>query len=109
MGGGENCLACIQEQAETKKSIGQRIKNIQGVACSKHGDPRILSSVDAVYMQLYILIRPHCTFITYKSGSKDVSRPILNLEILRLICDAANIDFFQALNKMEIIHDAWTS
>ena len=109
MGGGEHCLACIQEQSETRKSIGQRIQNIQSIDCPKHGDPRKLSVIDAVYMQLYIMIRPHCAFVTYKSGSKDVSKPVINLEILRLICDAASIDFFKALSKMEIIHEAWIS
>ncbi len=74
--------------------------------CKIHGDPRLLMSENAAYVELFQELQPYSEVREVEQGGKAVRIPMVNIAVLKIFCDAGNLDFFELLHKMNVIQEA---
>ena len=75
--------------------------------CTKHRQLTHFQNAQTFpLIQLYQLLSPHHTYITIQTDDKESEDiPILNLQVLQILCHEGRLDFFKMLEKMTMIHD----
>lgn len=104
----DSCVECLEEQIRNNVPVIQR-KIIPAHKCKKHGNPANISNKWAFYITLFSVVMPYSVFISIKHKDSDKIKeiPVLNLDILKTICDILNISLKQAWIEMNFIYQIW--
>ena len=78
---------------------------VQEYPCPRHGDPRILTPTSAAWIGFYNFVAPYAIKTDIRDKDKTYEYPLLPISLIRELCEAFDIDFFEALRLLNLIHE----
>ncbi len=60
---------------------------------------------NAAYIELFQELQPYAEMREGEQGGKAVRTSVVNVGVLKIFCDAGNLDFFRILHKMNVIQE----